>query len=67
MRGRTTFIIAHRLSTLKNCDVELQVEGGRLVEPRPAVAREAGSASPAERAAPSFEHRKQATFDTGGL
>jgi ATP-binding cassette, subfamily B, bacterial len=32
MRGRTTFMIAHRLSTLKNCDVLLVIENGRLVE-----------------------------------
>jgi ATP-binding cassette subfamily B protein len=31
MRGRTTFMIAHRLSTLETCDVRLQVEQGRLV------------------------------------
>jgi ATP-binding cassette, subfamily B, bacterial len=31
MRGRTTFIIAHRLSTLENCDLRLQMENGRLV------------------------------------
>jgi len=31
MRGRTTFIIAHRLSTLKNCDVQLVIEQGRLL------------------------------------
>lgn len=30
MRGRTTFIIAHRLSTLRGCDLILTVEGGRL-------------------------------------
>ncbi len=38
MRGRTTFIIAHRLSTLDGCDVRLTLERGRLVrrlEPRP--------------------------------
>ena len=37
MRGRTTFIIAHRLSTLDGCDVRLKLEGGRLIrgpEPR---------------------------------
>jgi ATP-binding cassette subfamily B protein len=33
MKGRTTFLIAHRLSTLTGCDVRLQVEKGRLVEP----------------------------------
>jgi ATP-binding cassette, subfamily B, bacterial len=38
MRGRTTFIIAHRLSTLDGCDVRLKLERGHLVreaEPRP--------------------------------
>ncbi len=31
MRGRTTFMIAHRLSTLKTCDVILRLEAGQLV------------------------------------
>jgi len=31
MRGRTTFIVAHRLSTLEGCDLRLEIEGGRLV------------------------------------
>ena len=31
MRGRTTFMIAHRLSTLANCDLRLQIEGGRVI------------------------------------
>jgi len=31
MRGRTTFMIAHRLSTLKTCDVILRLEQGELV------------------------------------
>jgi ATP-binding cassette subfamily B protein len=31
MQGRTTFIIAHRLSTLKHCDLILKIEGGRVV------------------------------------
>ena len=31
MRGRTTFMIAHRLSTLEICDVRLQLEAGQLV------------------------------------
>jgi ATP-binding cassette subfamily B protein len=30
MSGRTTFMIAHRLSTLDGCDIRLQVESGRL-------------------------------------
>jgi ATP-binding cassette, subfamily B, bacterial len=32
MRGRTTFMIAHRLSTLKSCDMLLRLENGQLVE-----------------------------------
>lgn len=34
MRGRTTFMIAHRLDTLKNCDMILVLDHGRLVEVR---------------------------------
>jgi ATP-binding cassette, subfamily B, bacterial len=30
MRGRTTFIIAHRLGTLRSCDMLLVLENGRL-------------------------------------
>jgi ATP-binding cassette subfamily B protein len=30
MHGRTTFIIAHRLSTLRNCNVQLSFEDGRV-------------------------------------
>jgi ATP-binding cassette subfamily B protein len=30
MRGRTTFIVAHRLNTLAGCDVRLEVAGGRI-------------------------------------
>jgi ATP-binding cassette subfamily B protein len=32
MRGRTTFMIAHRLSTLANCDARLEIEDGRVVK-----------------------------------
>jgi ATP-binding cassette, subfamily B, bacterial len=31
MQGRTSFLIAHRLSTLKNCDGLLVIENGRLL------------------------------------
>src|SRR5205823_3818106 len=31
MQGRTTVMIAHRLSTLAHCDARLEIEGGRLV------------------------------------
>jgi ATP-binding cassette, subfamily B, bacterial len=32
MQKRTTFMIAHRLSTLRSCDTILVLERGRLVE-----------------------------------
>ena len=38
VRGRTAFLIAHRLSTLTDCDLLLKIETGRLVEAAPAVA-----------------------------
>jgi ATP-binding cassette subfamily B protein len=38
MRGRTTFLIAHRLSTLEHCDLLLSIEGGRLAGVRADVA-----------------------------
>lgn len=31
-KGRTTFIIAHRLSAVRNCDVILVLEKGRIIE-----------------------------------
>jgi ATP-binding cassette subfamily B protein len=32
MAGRTTIMIAHRLSTLEACDARLAIDGGRIVE-----------------------------------
>jgi ATP-binding cassette subfamily B protein len=37
MRGRTTFMIAHRLNTLKSCDIILVLNEGELVEVRQTV------------------------------
>ena len=32
MQGRTSFVIAHRLSTVRSADVILVVDGGKVVE-----------------------------------
>src|SRR5262249_15192516 len=32
MRGRTTLLIAHRMTTLAKCDTRLEVHGGRIVQ-----------------------------------
>jgi ATP-binding cassette subfamily B protein len=42
MRGRTTFMIAHRLSTLDMCDVRVDIEHGRIMS----IANHAISAPP---------------------
>jgi ATP-binding cassette, subfamily B, bacterial len=43
MEGRTTFMIAHRLSTLSRCDVRLHLEHGRLVQAADAPLQEVSS------------------------
>lgn len=51
MQGRTTFIIAHRLSTLEGCDLRMELQNGRLVSP-PYVVRMPSPAQKASFAAP---------------
>jgi ABC-type multidrug transport system fused ATPase/permease subunit len=43
MQKRTTFMIAHRLSTLRSCDTILVLERGKLIEVQTPGARKAGS------------------------
>ena len=40
MAGRTTFLIAHRLSTLDVCDMGIQIDRGRIVSPRESISSE---------------------------
>jgi len=40
MRGRTAFMVAHRLGTLANCDTRLQIENGRFVSSEGAIGSE---------------------------
>ena len=37
MRGRTTIMIAHRLTTLDVCDLRLEIEAGTIVDRRPTL------------------------------
>lgn len=53
MEGRTTIMIAHRLTTLDVCDTRVQVEAGRLVESQP-------PATEPERPAPRSRWRELA-------
>jgi len=45
MRGRTTFMIAHRTSTLEHCDLKLELESGRVISHEKAAPVCAGSSS----------------------
>jgi ATP-binding cassette subfamily B protein len=58
MRGRTTFMIAHRLGTLDGCDMIVQLQHGRLAETRLAgtgsiAANESSTGTAMKRAAGS--------------
>jgi ABC-type bacteriocin/lantibiotic exporter with double-glycine peptidase domain len=46
-RGRTTFLITHRPSALRNCDLIMRIEGGRVVALEPGRAMGANAPSKA--------------------
>ena len=50
MSGRTSFMIAHRLSTLEVCDLRLEMDGGRVVTRRGPRRPSAAPASPRQDA-----------------
>ena len=59
MAGRTTIMIAHRLSTLETCDVVVEVRDGSLHEPQAAPVHDAPSAR--TRRAPVARRRARRT------
>jgi ABC-type multidrug transport system fused ATPase/permease subunit len=62
MEGRTTFIVAHRLSTIESCDLILVVNDGRIVEQgTEAQLLAAGSLFAELHAAQSGARRRRAT------
>ena len=64
MKGRTTFMIAHRLTTLESSDLLLILEAGRLVavesEVRAAIARALAEGSLTDAAEPASERSRTA-------
>jgi ATP-binding cassette subfamily B protein len=57
MQGRTTFIIAHRLSTVRDADVIMVFEGGRIVEQGDFETLVAASGTFAELVATQLAHQ----------
>jgi ATP-binding cassette subfamily B protein len=56
MRGRTTFVIAHRPSTLEICDARLELEHGHVVGMAPPVRERAARARRKAAAGTSWAH-----------
>jgi ATP-binding cassette subfamily B protein len=48
MQGRTTFLIAHRLSTLRGCHERIELAGGRITRMMPGVAGAPGDTEQVE-------------------
>ncbi len=56
MAGRTTFMIAHRLSTVRGCDMWVRLDHGRLVEATTAMPVEVREAVEAVDEAQAWIH-----------
>ncbi len=56
MAGRTTFMIAHRLSTVQGCNIWLRLDHGRLVEATTAIPDDVQEATEAVHGAESWIH-----------
>jgi len=54
MAGRTTFLIAHRHSTLENCDIRLTVDRGRVTAVDSRTASADGQAPSLNKVAQGF-------------
>jgi ATP-binding cassette subfamily B protein len=70
MAGRTSFMIAHRLSTLEICDLRLELEKGRIVtrarEPAPKAPQSVRVSRPAEPDEVSDHPAVRAWLSLGG-
>ena len=66
MRGRTTFVIAHRLSTVRNADLILVVEDGSIVERGTHEGLLAGDTRYRSFYLKQFEERKSAAPSAAG-
>jgi hypothetical protein len=71
MEGRTTFMIAHRLSTLEGCDLRLEIRDGHAISAAPARTREqngwrpsAPARSPVRRRETRRSSRRVGHFDS---
>jgi ATP-binding cassette subfamily B protein len=64
MRGRTAFMIAHRLGTLANCDARLEIEEGRVIRfEHGTLAADENEKSPSDRAPAALLRLERVSLD----